>query len=140
MDKKTIEIAQGVTNEEGGSKISSNIMHFLVDYSVVSNSIALMTALEMRLLVSETVEYIGIKYLHLENHQLLRRLVSVIMILILCYLFIQLIYYPYMYTNKIAKENIIKKAIVDKNIEDVKKKIRVSPMPDTFQVISTQEY
>jgi uncharacterized protein YacL len=137
MDKKTIEIAQGVTTVAGERRFSSNIMHFLVDYNVISNSIALMTALEIRLFVSETVERISIKYLNLENNPILRRLVSVIIILILCYLFIQLIYYPYMYTAKIAKENIIKKAIVDKNIEDVKKKIRVSSMPDTFQVIST---
>lgn len=124
-DPKTLEIVQNVTQREGESKIKSNIMHFLIDYNVVSNAIAFITALEIRLLVSGTFEYVGDKYLGLENRPLMRRLMSVIGILILCYIFIRYIYYPLLYTPNIARENVLKKAIAKKDIDETVKRLKM---------------
>jgi hypothetical protein len=123
VDTKTLEAVQEVTKKEGKSKTKSNIMHFLIDYNVISNAIAFITAIEIRLLVSETFESIGNNYLGLKNHVLLRRLITVIAIIISCYFFIKYIYYPFLYTPNIAKENILKKAIVKKKIDDTAKKL-----------------
>lgn len=123
-DPQTLEVIQNVTTRNGGSRIKSNIMHFLIDYNVISNAIAFITAIEIRLLISETFETIGNHYFGMENRPLTKRLLVVIGICISCYLFIRYIYYPLLYTPNIAKENILKKAISKKEIDDTAEKIK----------------
>ena len=123
-DSKTLEFVQEITKSNGGSKVKSNIMHFLIDYNVISNAVAFITALEIRLLISETLEHLENTYLGLENRPLIRRFVTVIGTLIVCYIFIQYIYYPFLYTSNIAKENVLKKALAKKEVDDTTEKLK----------------
>jgi hypothetical protein len=129
-DEKTLEIAQKSVEKEQAGNIRSSMSHFIIDFNVISNSIAFIIALQSQKLISDIASSLSDGILIGKQHSIVVNLVSLILTFIICYAFIRLIFYKYIFTQKISDENIIKHAIVEKKKETAKGKINV----DSFAI------
>tara|TARA_Y100000022_G_C13252385_1_gene377867 strand:- start:1900 stop:2307 length:408 start_codon:yes stop_codon:yes gene_type:complete len=96
---------------------------FLIDFNIISYTMAFTIAIA----TSRFVEDIIHSYLknYKFNSKLLVSFISLLIIILVCFLFVQLVFYKFIYTKEISKERKIEKAINTKDQEIIDNKIGV---------------
>jgi hypothetical protein len=126
--KKLAEEKAEGTVKDNSSEIKREFAHMLVDLNVVPTVIGFAIAVSFAELMKAMSLSILDKYFrtYIQN-DLAIRFVTFILVLILCYVFGYLIFYKLIYTEDIAKQTIIRKAIVEKKEEEIKREIDNDP-------------
>lgn len=141
-DEKTNEIAEDKTKGTRedrtvqSSKIKKKFAQMLVDFNIIPYIIGFAIAMSFAELMTALSQSIINKYFkELSDFHLLVKFISFLLILFISYVFGYLIFYKFVYTEDIAKQTMIKKAINEKKEEEIKKEIDKDP--ETRQIIQS---
>lgn len=130
LDKKTLNIVQTKTENGNHSSKNSrskrNLAHFLIDFNVISSSISFLIALETHSFIRIILDNIIDNCIFLEN-KIIKSFISLFLVFTISFLFVSNIFYNYIYTDDVAKENILKKAINEKKKDVAKESVENDP-------------
>lgn len=114
--------------ESNGSKFKRSIARFLVDFDVVSYTIAFLVAISLQEFLKELITTSLMKITKRSSkNNLLILFLTIIIILIISYIFVEFIFYKFIYTDDVEKESILRSAITSKKHDEVKKEIEKEP-------------
>lgn len=126
-DEKTNEIAAEKTKgtkEDNSSDIKRQFAHMLIDFNIVPYVIGFAIAMSFaELMKSVSSGFVKYYFKNILENDILVKFISFCLVLSVCYVFGYLIFYKFIYTEDIAKQTIIKKAINEKKEEEIKKEI-----------------
>ena len=119
--KTNILVDKKVKNEDM-NKIGKSFKSLLIDFDVIPYVIGFIIALSFHNFLRELSNTIIQKIFKIKN-SLIEAIFEFILMLIFIYIFIYGIYYQYLFSEDVSKENIIKKAINEAKIDKAKKEI-----------------
>jgi len=139
--EKTMEVVHKATTKDENEKkmlsLRSNIVHFLIDFDIISYTIAFIIAFQFQNFSVILLEYAMKKIMGNKKNELLSSFLSFMITLTLCFIFIQYIFFKFIYTDDMEKESIFKEAISEKKKE--KAMVEVLKEPDTKKEIEKTE-
>ena len=125
-DEKTIELVDKKINKnKNDSKEMKKLTHMLIEFNIVPNTIAFVIALSSYDFIKILNKYLTKKYFTFIKNEVLKSFMVFIIVLMLVYFIGYIIFYKLLYTENVAKENIIKNAIIEKEKDDIKSQINI---------------
>jgi large-conductance mechanosensitive channel len=102
--------------------IAKSFKSILSDFNVMPYLISFIIALSFNNLLEKIVQVIAMK-MNIRN-PLINAFIEFILVLVLIYLFIYEIFYKYLYDETISKEKIMKKALSETKVDEIKKNLK----------------
>jgi hypothetical protein len=127
-DEKTLDLVQkSLEHEKKGSKFRRSVARFLVDFNVLSYTIAFLIAFSFQGFLRGFIRLCLSRIVRENKYEVLTAFLTFLVILILCYVFVQFIFYKFIYTEDVEKESVLRDAISTKKKETAKKELEKEP-------------
>ena len=120
-DPKAKELIDKVSKDAPTKRLKKNIIKFLINFNIIGWAVSFMLAIQINNFLGELMKSILRKY-KIEN-DLLSRFVTLMLSLIFIFLFIEDIFYGYLYTAEISKERKIEEVLEDKEKKEIQDKM-----------------
>ena len=128
-DEKTLKLVQkSIDKDKHTSKFKRSISRFLVDFNVVSYAVAFLIAISFKDFIDGLIQLILSKFIKEDKFKVLTEFLVFVIVLVFCFIFVEFIFYKYIYTPDIEKESILRTAIKTKKQEEAKKEIDKEPI------------
>lgn len=126
-DEKTKQMAEQSTalNKKESSTFSRKFAHFLLEFEILTTGISLLIALQFQVFMKELMD-LFFSFFH-SPPVVIQSFVTMIITLLMCFLFIHFVFYRYIYTEEVAKEIVMTKAIQKKTEDVAVRKIEADP-------------
>ena len=114
--------------KNNSSKIKKRFAQLIVDFNIIPYAIGFAIAITFAEFMQVLAKYIISIYFkkYIKNEPILK-FFTFILVLLMAYIFGYYVFYKLIYTEDIAKQTIIKKAINEKKEEEIKKNIEKDP-------------
>ena len=128
-DEKTLELVDKKINKtiktnETDSKEMKKLTHMLIEFNIIPFTISFVIALSISDFIKIVNKYIAKKYFKFIKNEILKSFILLIIVLFFVYIIGYIIFYKLLYTESIAKENIVKNAIIEKEKDEIKTQIK----------------
>ena len=138
-DPKAKDIVNKITNDKPRERFFKNFVKFLVDFNVIGYTSAFLIALSITEIINKLGDKIKkILIFRFDPDGILISIFNLMFISIMIYLFIEHIFYKYMYTPEVSIERKFEKAIDDKHTKDIEKSTNLDKIEEKVQQIDTQ--
>jgi hypothetical protein len=138
-DPKAKDIVNKITNDKPSDRFFKNFVKFLVDFNVIGYTSAFLIALSITDIINKLGDKIKKKFIfNFDPDGILISVFNLIVLSIMIYIFIEHIFYKYMYTQEVSIERKFEKAIDDKHTKDIEKSTNLDKIEEKVQQIDTQ--
>ena len=120
-DPKAKELIDRASKDAPTKRLKKNIIKFLINFNIIGWAVSFMLAIQINNFIGELMKTILRKY-KIEN-ELLSRFVTLMLSLIFVFLFIEYVFYGYLYTVEISKERKIEEVLEDKEKQEIQDKM-----------------
>ena len=124
-DPKAKEMINKVSKDGPTTRLKKNLIKFLVNFNIIGWAVAFMLAIQINNFLSELMKTLLRRY-KIEN-ELLSRFITLILSLLFVFLFVEYVFYGYLYTPEISKEIKIEEVLDDKDKQEIEDKMGVQP-------------
>ena len=138
-DPKAKDIVNKITNDKPSSRFYKNFVKFLVDFNVIGYTSAFLIALSITNILNKVTDKIQKRFiLSFDREGILISIVNLIILTIMIYLFIENVFYKYMYTQEVSIERKFEKVIDEKQKEDIEKSTNLEKIERKVKQIDIQ--
>jgi len=138
-DPKAKDIVNKITNDKPRERFLKNFVKFLVDFNVIGYTSAFLIALSINEIINKLGDKIKKNILFkFDSDGILISIFNLIVLSIMIYLFIEHIFYKYMYTIEISIERKFEKVIDEKQKEDIENSTNLDKIEKKVQQIDIQ--
>ena len=138
-DPKAKDIVNKITNDKPRERFFKNFVKFLVDFNVIGYTSAFLIALSITDIINKLGDKIKKQFLFkFDQDGILISIFNLIVLSIMIYLFIEHIFYKYMYTTEVSIERKFEKVIDEKQKEDIEKSTNLDKIEEKVQQIDSQ--
>lgn len=131
-DPKAKEIVEKISNDNGTDRALKNFKKFLIDFGIVSYTVAVIIALAFNDFIKDLTQYfINKKKI---KHPIVGSFITLLLALILMYLFVHIIFFKFVYTTEVAEERKIEQAIQENETEKIKKELDENKVEEKIHV------
>ena len=124
-EPKSKELVRKIQNDHLIKRQFKNFVKFLVDFNVIGYTSAFLIALSITKILEKFTIIIEKKInLQYDIEGILIQCIILILVTLGIYIFIEYIFYGYMYTNEVSIERKIEKVIDDNDTKNIKKKTK----------------
>ena len=120
-EPKAKELVQKIHNDKPATRFYKNFVKFLVNFNVIGYTSAFLIAMCITKLLDNVY---NIMFIYLKKYEKTGILVNFIILFIatiFIYLFVEYIFYQYMYTKEVSNERKLEKVIDDNDTKTIKK-------------------
>ena len=120
-EPKAKELVQKIHNDKPATRFYKNFVKFLVNFNVIGYTSAFLIAMCITKLLDNVY---NIMFIYLKKYEKTGILVNFIILFIatiFIYLFVEYIFYRYMYTKEVSNERKLEKVIDDNDTKTIKK-------------------
>jgi ATP/ADP translocase len=138
-DPKAKDIVNKITNDKPSSRFYKNFVKFLVDFNVIGYTSAFLIALSITNILNKVTDKIQKRFIiSFDREGILISVINLIILTIMIYLFIENIFYKYMYTQEVSIERKFEKVIDEKQKEDIEKSTNLEKIERKVKQIDIQ--
>ena len=138
-DPKAKDIVNKITNDKPRQRFFKNFTKFLVDFNVIGYTSAFVIALSITEIINKLGDKIKQRFIFkFDPDGILISIFNLIFISIMIYLFIEHIFYKYMYTTEVSIERKFEKAIDNKHTKDIEKSTDLDKIEKKVKQIDIQ--
>ena len=138
-DPKAKDIVNKITNDQPRERFFKNFVKFLIDFNVVGYTSAFIIALSITDIINKLSDKIKKHFIFkFDPDGILISIFNLMFISVMIYLFIEHIFYKYMYTSEVSIERKVEKAIDDKHTKDIEDSTNLDKIEKKVKQIDIQ--
>lgn len=138
-DPQAKDIVNKITNDKPRERFFKNFTKFLVDFNVIGYTSAFLIALSITNVINKLGDKIKKKFIFkFDPDGILVSIFNLIIISILIYIFIEHVFYKYMYTPEVSFERKFAKVIDEKQKEDIENSTSLDKIEEKVKQIDIQ--
>ncbi len=120
-EPKAKELIQKLNNDKPVTRFYKNFVKFLVDFNVIGYTSAFLIAMCITKLLDNLYDFIFMYLKKYDKTGILVNFIILCMATIAIYLFVEYVFYKYMYTKEVSNERKLEKVIDDNDTKNIKK-------------------
>lgn len=138
-DPKAKDIVNKITNDKPRERFFKNFVKFLVDFNVIGYTSAFLIALSINEIITKLGDKIKKNLIfQFDPDGIVISIFNLMFVSIMIYLFIEHIFYKYMYTQEVSMERKFEKAIDNKHTKDIEKSTNLDKIEKKVKQIDIQ--
>lgn len=124
-EPKSKELIKKLQNDSVLKRQFKNFVKFLIDFNVIGYASAFLIALSITKILEKFTNILEKKIkIPYDKEGIIVQILILIIVTVSIYLFIEYVFYGYMYTNEVSIERKMEKVIDDKDTKKIKKKTK----------------
>tara|TARA_B100002019_G_C21219152_1_gene573701 strand:+ start:363 stop:800 length:438 start_codon:yes stop_codon:yes gene_type:complete len=120
-EPKAKELVQKIHNDKPAKRFYKNFVKFLVNFNVIGYTSAFLIAMCITNLLGNMHDLMFAYFKKYDKTGILVNFIILIMATIAIYLFVEYVFYKYMYTKEVSNERKLEKVIDDNDTKKIKK-------------------